>query len=581
MNVKRDVLSLCCLLFSLIIPTVAFSVPDVINYQGMLTDDQGSRLDGVYAMRFYLYDALTGGTLLWEEEQSVVVSDGVYNVELGAVSSLTPEVFSSDQVYLEVEIYSDSSAGWEVFSPRQHLTSTAFAIKAERAYSLQGLGPDDFIQMKQEAGGDLSGAYPLPQVTGLRGRAISPVLPFKGNVLKYNGFAWAPAKDADSGGDITEVTAGSGLAGGATYGSASLYIPSGGVLGSHIHDGTITASDIADNSITAAKIDSSGLDADTLDGLDSTAFLFPSGDWGRSGVSSTLYEGATPLADKYVNETGDSMVGSADGAVLSVENSGAGNALEAEASGSGARSVYGNASNTGDVKNYGGYFESGGGFGAGVLGLATHGYGGKGVIGEAMGSAGIGVLGINHGHINAAIMAHSYNSEEGQAIWGIAEGTSSKAVIGQATNNGDYAQNYGGYFTSDGKRGIGVYGKATGGGKAGYFVGDVDVKGNINREYEDGTTHPAAPLAYAYIKSDGTVASGTPNVSSSRSATGIYEITINDESYFYLHYVTVVTPQVGPFMIGTTSGEGKLYVYIFSPSGTRTDAGFQFVTYKP
>lgn len=43
-------------------------------------------------------------------------------------------------------------------------------------------------------------------------------------VMKWNGTAWACATDVDSGGDITSVTAGAGLTGGATTGAASLAV---------------------------------------------------------------------------------------------------------------------------------------------------------------------------------------------------------------------------------------------------------------------------------------------------------------------------------------------------------------------
>jgi hypothetical protein len=46
----------------------------------------------------------------------------------------------------------------------------------------------------------------------------------------------------------------------------------------------------------------SGLDADLLDGFHATHFMDSTSDWGRSGVTSDLYEGTTKLTDKYVDE---------------------------------------------------------------------------------------------------------------------------------------------------------------------------------------------------------------------------------------------------------------------------------------
>ncbi len=50
-------------------------------------------------------------------------------------------------------------------------------------------------------------------------------------------------------------------------------------------------------------------DANLLDGLDSTDFLSTSSDWGRFNVTGTLYEGTTNLSSKYVQKSGDTMTG--------------------------------------------------------------------------------------------------------------------------------------------------------------------------------------------------------------------------------------------------------------------------------
>ncbi|MBN1423469.1 hypothetical protein JXA88_02830, partial [Candidatus Fermentibacteria bacterium] len=60
-------------------------IPQVISYQGKVTDASGNPVaDGPYTMQFRIYDAATGGTLLWNSNnQTVAVSGGIFSVLLG------------------------------------------------------------------------------------------------------------------------------------------------------------------------------------------------------------------------------------------------------------------------------------------------------------------------------------------------------------------------------------------------------------------------------------------------------------------------------------------------------------------
>lgn len=55
------------------------------------------------------------------------------------------------------------------------------------------------------ATGDLAGTYPAPTVAKLQNQPVSAAVPASGNVLTWNGAAWAPAAGAGGGGGYTTV----------------------------------------------------------------------------------------------------------------------------------------------------------------------------------------------------------------------------------------------------------------------------------------------------------------------------------------------------------------------------------------
>jgi len=150
------------LVLSLLLTSLAFAIPRKMNYQGKVTDAAGTPLDGTYDMKFRIYNGSDDGNLLWGgpdgEEHSVLVTDGVFAVSLGAVMPLFEGVFTSTSQYLDVEIYNPVSSTWETLSPRQRLTSTAYAFRAADAESLEGQNASEFALKSHLHGwGDITG----------------------------------------------------------------------------------------------------------------------------------------------------------------------------------------------------------------------------------------------------------------------------------------------------------------------------------------------------------------------------------------------------------------------------------------
>jgi uncharacterized delta-60 repeat protein len=134
--------------------TIWGQVPQRINFQGYVTDPDGNPVpDGDYDMVFAIYDVDTAGTALWSEAQTVVVINGIYNVQIGVTTdSAEPNPFPTDLFqgtrYLGITIAPDS----DEMMPRQLLTSTPFAMRAEVADAVA----DDAISTYHIADGSVT-----------------------------------------------------------------------------------------------------------------------------------------------------------------------------------------------------------------------------------------------------------------------------------------------------------------------------------------------------------------------------------------------------------------------------------------
>lgn len=99
--------------------------PEMFRYQGRLVD--GTNLvNAALPMSFKLYDALSGGTKLYEDSNSVAVVDGLYSTMVGddtVYGSLT-NALTNAAVYLELTI------NGEALSPRERLVSVPYSLNA-------------------------------------------------------------------------------------------------------------------------------------------------------------------------------------------------------------------------------------------------------------------------------------------------------------------------------------------------------------------------------------------------------------------------------------------------------------------
>ena len=157
--------------------SAAQTVPYKINFQGRLTDNSGNALsDGLYNVKFRLWNALSAGSNVWEGDRIITASDrriqvtnGLFNIQFGDTAqgdpALSPALFSNGTfpLYLEVELPTPATASCAVnacavftegaMTPRQALASAPYAFSAD---TLDGLDSSAFAQLGVSNTGSLT-----------------------------------------------------------------------------------------------------------------------------------------------------------------------------------------------------------------------------------------------------------------------------------------------------------------------------------------------------------------------------------------------------------------------------------------
>jgi hypothetical protein len=109
------------------------AAPSEINYQGVLTDQQGNPVNGVRAMQIKLYDAPTGGNMTYQENiGNVTVTDGIYSFKFGASGNgIASALNGNDQLALVVDSVEQPN--------RTKILAVPYALKAKESEDVQVL----------------------------------------------------------------------------------------------------------------------------------------------------------------------------------------------------------------------------------------------------------------------------------------------------------------------------------------------------------------------------------------------------------------------------------------------------------
>jgi hypothetical protein len=123
----------------------AQSVPQLINYQGRLTDSSGQPLDGVTVdLAFSFYGSESGSTVFLSVlQEDVQVNKGIYHVLIGS-GTITPgtenslaDVFQKHtDVWMGVKVDTDPE-----MTPRTRISSVAYSLMSDKADQANSVGP--------------------------------------------------------------------------------------------------------------------------------------------------------------------------------------------------------------------------------------------------------------------------------------------------------------------------------------------------------------------------------------------------------------------------------------------------------
>lgn len=224
-------------------------LPQAVNYQAVARDASGNLLANQnVGLRFKVRSGSATGTVVYTETKSITTNQfGLFTHEIGK-GSPTQGNFSSinwksADMYLEVEIDAQGGTNYTSLGASQML-SVPYALSAPdeqtliwsdatKTLTISGgnsvilpvsggsVGPTGPTGVKGATGvtgpsgatgatgpagsvsnlsGDVTGAPGSNTVTKIQGRNVANTAPASGEVLKWNGSAWAPAADATGGG---------------------------------------------------------------------------------------------------------------------------------------------------------------------------------------------------------------------------------------------------------------------------------------------------------------------------------------------------------------------------------------------
>lgn len=202
-------------LLLLIFSSAMAQAPNSFNYQAAVRNGSGQPIASAsVSLRFSIREGTPTGTILYQETQLKTTSSaGMVSCIVGTGTVVSGAYPTSAQLasgfkYFQVEM---DAAGGSAFSD---LGTTQIVSVPYASFANSATSASTATTATTANGLSVSATITPAQITG--GGATN------GQILKWNGSAWVPSNESVSSGDITDVTAGTGLSGGGTSGSVTL-----------------------------------------------------------------------------------------------------------------------------------------------------------------------------------------------------------------------------------------------------------------------------------------------------------------------------------------------------------------------
>lgn len=226
---KKTLLTIAA--FALLQISANAQAPAGFNYQGIARTAAGAPMASkTLGIRISIHDGNAAGTTVYQETQTVTTNAyGLYNMVIGAGVAVTGTLsnvsWANGAKFIQVEIDANGGMAYTDLGTSQ-LQSVPYALAASSApaptLTLTGNtltagantvtlpAPTPYtagtgisvsgtnVISANNLSGDVTGAPNANTVTKIQGTGISSTVPTSGQVLKYNGTAWAGGTDLDA-----------------------------------------------------------------------------------------------------------------------------------------------------------------------------------------------------------------------------------------------------------------------------------------------------------------------------------------------------------------------------------------------